>query len=59
MHASARFAFAALASCLIAACGKQAPPQDQFFGDDYHSGGAYQLSYGFAWMSSNARRVKV
>jgi len=33
----------------------QAPPQDQFLGDDYHSGGAFQLAYGFAWMSQNAR----
>ncbi|OFW09973.1 MAG: hypothetical protein A3H96_03875 [Acidobacteria bacterium RIFCSPLOWO2_02_FULL_67_36] len=39
----------------LKASSPQAPPQDQFFGDDYHSGGAYQLSYGFAWMSSNAR----
>jgi hypothetical protein len=39
----------------LRASSPQAPPQDQFFGDDYHSGGAYQLSYGFAWMSSNAR----
>ena len=23
----------------------QAPPQDQFLGDDYHSGGAFQLAY--------------
>jgi penicillin amidase len=34
---------------------RQAPPQDQFFGDDYHSGGAYQLMCGFNWMSTNAR----
>ncbi len=33
----------------------QAPPQDQFFGDDYHSGGAFQLAYGFSWMAQNAR----
>ena len=39
----------------LKASSPQAPPQDQFFGDDYHSGGAYQLMYGFAWMSSNAR----
>jgi putative CocE/NonD family hydrolase len=39
----------------LKASSPQAPPQDQFLGDDYHSGGAYQLSYGFAWMSSNAR----
>lgn len=33
----------------------QAPPQDQFFGDDYHSGGAFQLAYAFSWMAENAR----
>ena len=32
----------------------QAPPQDQFLGDDYHSGGAFQLAYGFNWMAENA-----
>ena len=36
----------------------QAPPQDQFFGDDYHSGGAFQLAYAFHWMSENARKRK-
>jgi uncharacterized protein len=39
----------------LKASSPQAPPQDQFFGDDYHSGGAYQLMYGFSWMSTNAR----
>ncbi|MFN8060448.1 MAG: CocE/NonD family hydrolase [Vicinamibacterales bacterium] len=39
----------------IRASSPQAPPQDQFLGDDYHSGGAFQLAYGFAWMSQNAR----
>lgn len=39
----------------IKASSPQAPPQDQFFGDDYHSGGAFQLAYGFSWMSTNAR----
>lgn len=34
----------------------QAPPQDQFLGDDYHSGGAFQLAYAFDWMAGNARR---
>src|SRR5262249_53427447 len=34
----------------LKASSPQAPPQDQFFGDDYHSGGAYQLMYGFNWM---------
>jgi putative CocE/NonD family hydrolase len=34
----------------------QAPPQDQFLGDDYHSGGAFQLAYAFGWMSQNARK---
>ena len=33
----------------------QAPPQDQFLGDDYHSGGAFQLAYAFHWMAENAR----
>jgi hypothetical protein len=33
----------------------QAPPQDQFLGDDYHSGGAFQLAYAFDWMAENAR----
>jgi predicted acyl esterase len=33
----------------------QAPPEDQFFGDDYHSGGAFQLAYAFDWMAENAR----
>lgn len=42
----------------LKASSPQAPPQDQFLGDDYHSGGAYQLMYGFAWMSSNARARK-
>jgi putative CocE/NonD family hydrolase len=39
----------------LKASSPQAPPQDQFLGDDYHSGGAFQLSYAFNWMSSNAR----
>jgi len=39
----------------LRASSPQAPPQDQFLGDDYHSGGAFQLSYAFNWMSSNAR----
>ncbi len=39
----------------IRASSPQAPPQDQFLGDDYHSGGAFQLAYGFSWMSTNAR----
>jgi uncharacterized protein len=39
----------------LRASSPQAPPQDQFFGDDYHSGGAFQLAYAFNWMSSNAR----
>jgi putative CocE/NonD family hydrolase len=39
----------------IQASSPQAPPQDQFQGDDYHSGGAFQLMYGFNWMSANAR----
>ena len=39
----------------LKASSPQAPPQDQFLGDDYHSGGAYQMMYGFNWMSTNAR----
>ena len=39
----------------LKAASPQAPPQDQFMGDDYHSGGAFQLMYAFSWMSSNAR----
>ena len=33
----------------------QAPPQDQFFGDDLHSNGAFQLAYAFDWMSQSGR----
>jgi hypothetical protein len=39
----------------LKASSPQAPPQDQFLGDDYHSGGAYQLMYAFEWLSTNAR----
>jgi uncharacterized protein len=39
----------------VRASSPQAPPQDQFLGDDYHSGGAYQLMYGFNWLTTNAR----
>jgi putative CocE/NonD family hydrolase len=39
----------------LKASSPQAPPQDQFLGDDHHSGGAFQLMYAFAWMSQNAR----
>jgi putative CocE/NonD family hydrolase len=39
----------------LRAASPQAPPQDQFMGDDHHSGGAFQLMYAFGWMSSNAR----
>ncbi|MFV8753208.1 CocE/NonD family hydrolase [Nannocystaceae bacterium ST9] len=39
----------------LAASSPQAPPQDQFLGDDHHSGGAFQLMYAFAWMASHAR----
>ena len=39
----------------LKASSPQAPPQDQFLGDDYHSGGAFQLMYAFNWMSTNAR----
>ena len=40
----------------LKASSPQAPPQDQFLGDDHHSGGAFQLMYAFAWMSGNARQ---
>lgn len=39
----------------LKASSPQSPPQDQFMGDDHHSGGAFQLMYAFAWMSDNAR----
>jgi putative CocE/NonD family hydrolase len=39
----------------IALSSPQAPPQDQFLGDDYHSGGAFQLAYAFDWLAENAR----
>ena len=39
----------------LKASSPQSPPQDQFLGDDHHSGGAFQLMYAFAWMSQNAR----
>jgi putative CocE/NonD family hydrolase len=38
----------------LKAASPQAPPEDQFMGDDYHSGGAFELAYAFEWMSSNA-----
>ncbi len=43
----------------LRASSPQAPPQDQFRGDDHHSGGAFQLMYAFSWMSSNARARNV
>jgi len=39
----------------LKASSPQSPPEDQFLGDDHHSGGAFQLMYAFAWMSGNAR----
>ncbi len=39
----------------IQASSPQAPPEDQFLGDDYHSNGAFQLAYAFDWMAANAR----
>jgi putative CocE/NonD family hydrolase len=39
----------------LKAASPQAPPQDQFMGDDHHSGGAFQVMYAFSWMASNAR----
>ncbi len=43
----------------LKAASPQAPPEDQFMGDDHHSGGAFELSYAFAWMSGNARQRNV
>ena len=40
----------------LKASSPQAPPQDQFLGDDHHSGGAFQLMYAFAWMSQTPGR---
>lgn len=39
----------------LKASSPQSPPQDQFLGDDHHSGGALQLMYAFSWMAGNAR----
>lgn len=39
----------------LAASSPQSPPQDQFLGDDHHSGGAFQLQYAFSWMAKHAR----
>ena len=39
----------------LKASSPQSPPQDQFLGDDHHSGGAFALMYAFQWMSTNAR----
>ena len=39
----------------LRASSPQGPPQDQFLGDDHHSGGAFQLMYAFSWMAQNAR----
>jgi uncharacterized protein len=39
----------------IRASSPQAPPEDQFLGDDYHSNGAFELAYAFDWMAENAR----
>ena len=38
----------------LRASSPQSPPQDQFLGDDHHSGGAFQLMYAFSWMAANA-----
>lgn len=38
----------------LRASSPQVPPQDQFLGDDHHSGGAFQLMYAFAWMANHA-----
>jgi len=37
----------------LKAASPQAPPEDQFMGDDYHSGGAFELAYAFDWMTGN------
>ncbi len=39
----------------LRASSPQSPPQDQFLGDDHHSGGAFQLMYAFSWMAGNAK----
>jgi hypothetical protein len=39
----------------LMASSPQSPPQDQFLGDDHHSGGAFQLMYAFGWMANHAR----
>lgn len=39
----------------LRASSPQSPPQDQFLGDDHHSGGAFQLMYAFSWMAANAK----
>ncbi len=38
----------------LRAASPQAPPEDQFMGDDYHSNGAFELAYAFSWMAGNA-----
>lgn len=39
----------------LKAASPQAPPQDQFLGDDHHSNGAFQLMYAFSWMMRSGR----
>ncbi|MEX0737655.1 MAG: CocE/NonD family hydrolase [Bacteroidota bacterium] len=39
----------------LKASNPQAPPQDQFLGDDHHSNGAFQLMYCFSWMMRSGR----
>ena len=39
----------------LKASSPQAPPQDQFLGDDHHSNGAFQLMYCFSWMMRSGR----
>lgn len=39
----------------LKAANPQAPPEDQFLGDDHHSNGAFQLMYAFSWMMSSGR----
>ena len=39
----------------LKASSPQAPPQDQFLGDDHHSNGAFQFMYCFSWMMRSGR----
>jgi putative CocE/NonD family hydrolase len=39
----------------LKASSPQAPPEDQFLGDDHHSNGAFELMYCFSWMMGSGR----